>query len=80
MDMMNTATIAENVRMMKMAEFSEVMKRWREICKSRNALPGYICKGCSLEHNPVCGYLEIATDKEIEDAENNILNQEGDEK
>ena len=76
----NFAIGAKNWRTMKMPEFNEVMKRWREMCSSRtNSHCGYACAGCPLEHNPVCGELEIATDKEIEEAKNSILNWRDDE-
>lgn len=63
-----------------MSEFNEVMKRWRKMCSSRtNNHCGYSCVGCPLEHNPVCGELEVATDEEIEEAKSEILNWKDDE-
>ena len=59
-----------------MFEFNEVMKRWRKMCTSRNLR---LCGSCPLEHNPVCGELEIATDEDIEEAKNSILNWKEDE-
>lgn len=54
-----------------MAEFSEVMKRWREMCIDNNA--GECRNDCPLRDNNVCGYLDTATDEDISDAENIIM-------
>lgn len=56
-----------------MADFAQAMKDWRRMCKfsSDTAMDDgrHGCVDmCPLGHNKVCGEIELATDREIEDA------------
>lgn len=56
-----------------MAEFKEVCKQWRRMCKAANECDGNCVDLCALAHNPVCGDLIQATDKDLENAEAVIM-------
>lgn len=56
-----------------MAEFKEVCKQWRRMCKAANECDGNCVDLCALAHNPVCGELPNATDKDLENAEAVIM-------
>ena len=56
-----------------MAEFKEVCKQWRRMCKAFNECDGNCVDLCALAHNPVCGDLTQATDKDLENAEAVIM-------
>lgn len=50
-----------------MADFKNVMKDWRRMCKKFDESMN--CDRCPLSVNQVCGCLEESTDKDIENAE-----------
>lgn len=56
-----------------MAEFKEIWKQWRRMCKAFNECDGNCVDLCALAHNPVCGDLPNATDKDLENAEAVIM-------
>lgn len=56
-----------------MAEFKEVCKQWRRMCKAANECDGNCVELCALAANPVCGELPNATDKDLENAEAVIM-------
>lgn len=56
-----------------MAEFKEVCKQWRRMCKAASECDGNCVDLCVLAHNPTCGELTRATDKDLENAEAVIM-------
>ena len=56
-----------------MAEFKEVCRQWRRMCKAANECDGNCVELCALAANPVCGELPDATDKDLENAETVIM-------
>ena len=56
-----------------MAEFCEVMRQWRRMCKSMQEKNMSCKEDCLLGHNPTCGELEYASLEEINNAETVIM-------
>ena len=53
-----------------MAEFKDIMKKWRRMCGSEDYTGS--CNGCPLCGNKVCGNFDVASDADIERAEKGI--------
>lgn len=61
-----------------MAEFCEVMRQWRRMCRAfteqgAEDARGCVASGCPLGHSDVCGDIEAADDADFAKAETDIM-------